>query len=110
MTYAITDFTHGKYAYTKDDTTVAQVSMRNVYVTPSGLTLATGGGLGAPLFSSKHARRRYIFALGAGAGGHSLERHFPCSINTVATPIAPGTIDGVSTWELKGYRGEQDRA
>jgi hypothetical protein len=110
MAYAITDFTHGKYAYSNDAQVANIVSMRNVYATPSGMTLATGGAAGAPVILAKHARRRYIFSQGGGANGLNLERHFPIAITQVAAPTAPGTIDGVTNWVLKGYRGEQQRA
>jgi hypothetical protein len=109
-TYSITDFSHGIYAYTNDAAVANQVSMRNVYATPSGLSLATSA---VPQILSKHARRRYIHSVTGGVTSgtsHPLERHYPIAIAQVATPTAPGTIDGVTDWVLKGYRGEQDRA
>jgi hypothetical protein len=109
MSMTISDFTHGHYAYTNDAGVLNQVSMRNVYAVPSGLSLATGAGAGAPTFSAKMARRRYISALGQGAGGTTVNRHYPIAATQVASPTPPGTIDGC-TFVLKGYRGERDRA
>lgn len=108
-TYSITDFSHGMYAYTSDSSTASQVSMRNVYATPSGLSAATGA---PPVVKSTHARRRYIHSATGGVSGATskpLERHYPISIAEVGSPTAPGTIDGVTDWSLKGYRGEQIR-
>jgi hypothetical protein len=108
-TYSITDFSHGIYQYLNDANVECALSMRNVYATPSGLALATTA---LPAFLSKHARRRYIYSPTGGntAPGHSVKRHYPIAISLVATPTAPGTIDGITDFVLKGYRGEQERA
>jgi hypothetical protein len=109
-TYAITDFSHGTYAYTNDSGVANNVSMRNVYATVSGLT---AGGGGTPNILSKHARRRYIHSPTGGVSGATsqpLERHFPIATSKIATPGTIGTLDGVTDWVVKGYRGEQQRA
>lgn len=108
MAYGITDFTHGQYAYTDDAAAARSVSMRNVYVTPSGMALVTGTA--PPTIKASHARRRYIHSVNGGANNSPVERHYPIAPAQVATPTAPGTIDGITNFVLKGYRGEQRRA
>ena len=105
MPYSITDFSHQSRGYAPDSGGTFNVSLRTVYVGPSQLAAKNAG---AKNFSSKHARRRYIFYQNTGTG-NDLRRHYPVSIANATTPTAPGTIDGVP-WVLKGYRGEQDRA
>jgi hypothetical protein len=107
MAYSITDFTHNFYAYTDDGGDLNSVSMRNVYASCSGLSVDTDGD---PYFAAKHARRRYIHSPAGGAGGKPVTRHYPIAIEQVASPTAPGTIDGIADFALKGYRGEQQRA
>jgi hypothetical protein len=106
MAYGITDFSHGSYVYVSDNTNTYNVSMRNVYVTASGLTLATAFN---PPFAAKHARRRYVHSINGGGGGAPVERHYPISTAQIVTATIP-TVDGITNFTIKGYRGEQIRA
>jgi hypothetical protein len=114
MPYAITNFSHTKYGYTSDGGQPKFVSCRTVY-TVALTGLAATPAAGAAEIRVLHARRRYIHSkTGSQTPVNPVERHFPVVIAKAQNPAVNAalgaTVDGITDFLWKGYRGETDRA